>query len=105
MSFTGFSHTATIEAVPAGSNPDARTTVIAALKCSHVWPSNPKQKEIAGLATTAKALQVLTEANVTLANRQRFTSGSAQDLEIVNIQKWPADSPEFYELTLRETDA
>lgn len=95
------SETAVIQRVTAGSDPDARTTIVSSLKCDDPQWLDQEQKERAGMASVARALRVRCEVNTSIHVRDRFVYNST-DYRIVAVTPIPAVNPSHYELIIED---
>lgn len=94
--------TAVIKAIPSGTDPTARTTVITSLACTTPQALDAEEKERAGMATTTKGFRSMTAVpGNTVTGQHRFVTGGV-DYRIRGITKVPASSPQFYEFLLED---
>lgn len=93
--------TAVIKRVTAGSDPDARTTIVASLKCDDPQWLDQEQKERSGMATVARALRVRCAVNTSIHVRDRFVYNGV-DYRILAVTPVPAVNPSHYELIIED---
>jgi hypothetical protein len=94
--------TAVIKAIPSGTDPTARTTVISSLVCTTPQALDAEEKERAGMASTTKGFRSMTAVpGSAVTGQHRFVTGGV-DYRIRGITKVPADSPQFYEFLLED---
>lgn len=100
-STTGIGFDATVSSVTAGTDPDARTEVVATLKCRDIQPMDGQARERAGMATVAKAYKVIAEYNASVEPRHRLIFGS-NDYRIVHVVPTPVNDPWFMTLFVED---
>lgn len=99
------SQTCDVKRVPSGSNPAARETVVAGLRCSAVYPASQEQAERAGMALAVRLMVVYTAdvAPPTPAVQPdwRLVTGGV-DYRIRAVSRWPRGDAQFVELLIEE---
>lgn len=94
------SQTCDVKRVPSGSNPTARETVAAGLRCSAVYPASQEQAERAGMALAVRLMVVYT-AGVAPQPDWRLVTGGV-DYRIRAVSRWPHGDAQFVELLIEE---
>lgn len=89
-----------IRRVPAGSDPAARETMVAALACSNVYPASVEQAERAGMALAARLMVVYTDPATAQPDWRLMTGG--RDYRIRAVSAWPSGAAHFLELLIEE---
>lgn len=92
-----FTQTAVVQRINSGSDPDARTTVLSAWKCTAPQWLDQQQKERAGLATVTRALGVKCAVpSATVKVRDRFILGGGDYRIAAPPQPVPVLNPSHY---------
>lgn len=94
------SQTCDVKRVPSGSDPAARETVVAGLRCSAVYPASQEQAERAGMALAARLLVVYTPDVAAQPDWRLVTGG--MDYRIRAVSRWPRGSAQFVEMLIEE---
>lgn len=97
-----FTEKADILRIPAGTNENARVTVIDSLPCSEAFPLDGIERERAGMATIATAMRVYADVPFPyeeIKTDYRLLLGEV-DYRIHNVLKWPVTNPEYLEIFL-----
>lgn len=89
-----------VKRVPPGSDPTARETVVAGLRCSAVYPASQEQAERAGMALAARLMVVYTAVSVAQPDWRLVTGGV--DYRIRAVSRWPRGDAQFVELLIEE---
>lgn len=88
---------AAVQRINSGSDPDSRTTILAAWKCTTPQWLDQQQKERAGLATVNRALLVKCEPPTAVVKvRDRFILGGVDYRIAAPPQPVPAVDPSHY---------
>jgi hypothetical protein len=102
LSVVYFTETAAIKSIPSGTNPDARTDLIASLKCTAPQELDDIERERAQMGTTYKALRVFTEYHATpIIEGYRFVFDGI-DYLIQGVKEMPTGDPYYLELLLND---
>jgi hypothetical protein len=102
MSVVYFTETAAIKSIPSGTNPDARTVVIASLKCTAPQELDDIERERAQMGTVYTSHRVFTEYHATaIVEGYRFVFDSV-DYRIQRVKEMPRGDPYYLELMLND---
>lgn len=100
-SATGIGFDAAVSSVTSGTDPDARTAVVATLKCQDIQPLDGEARERAGMANVTKAYRVRAEYNSSVAAGHRLIYGS-NDYRIHQVIPKPVNDPWWMDLLVED---
>ncbi len=89
-----------VKRVPSGSDPAARETVVAGLRCSAVYPASQEQAERAGMALAVRLMVVYTAVSGAQPDWRLVTGGV--DYRIRAVSRWPRGDAQFVEMLIEE---
>lgn len=98
---SGIGFSAAVKAIPAGTDPDARTTVVASLDCGRLHEMDEREKERANMATITRARRVKAKYDANVTARHRLIYGGV-DYRIVFVRHVPVNDPQYMVLFLED---
>lgn len=95
-------NTATIKRIPAGSDPDARTTILTSLRCDDPQWLDQEQKERAGLAAVARLARVKTAVPTAAVKVRDVFVLDSTEYRVRAVSPVPVANAAHYELLIEE---